>query len=328
MGETPGTVVGAGGGVYTVELEDGPRAEAFLRGRLKKKGRDEADRMVVGDRVSLSFEGRETGGGETALIEEVLPRRNLLVRRVRSGGRPRYVAANVDRLVVVMSVARPRLRRDLLDRFLVLAEACGVEPLVVLNKIDLLGEGSGAGDGPGSGTEGRREVQELAPHREVYHWAGYRTLLTSAREPAGVEGLRGQLAGRVSVFAGPSGVGKSELLNALDPSLQRRTRPVSAKGRRGRHTTVSAELLDVRGGARVVDTPGFTDAGLWNVEPAHLPLLFPEMAELQFECAFRGKCSHRHEPGCAVLEAVEDGALDPGRYDSYGMLREELEESS
>lgn len=314
-GNPVGTVVVAGGGVYTVELELGRRVDAFLRGRLKKENGEGVDRVVVGDRVALSFEG------DAAVIETVLPRRSLLVRRSRAGGRPRYVAANVDRMVVVMSVARPLLRRDLLDRFLVLAEASGMDALVVLNKIDLL---DGDPDRP---VAQRAELRPLEPLREVYHAVGYPTLLCSAVEPTGVEGLRGELAGITSVLAGPSGVGKSELLNALDPSLQRRTRPVSAKGRRGRHTTVNAQLLDVQGGGRVVDTPGFTDAGLWDVEPALLPSYFPELRERQDGCHFRS-CSHIHEPGCAVLAALEAGAVDRERYDNYVALRSELEDAA
>lgn len=298
-----GTVVAVGGGVYTVETDGGERYDAFLRGRLKQGGRNGATQVLVGDRVVLEV------SDDAPVIGEVLPRRTLLVRRSRAGGRPRYMAANVDRLVVVMSVARPALRRDLLDRFLVLAEACGVEPLVVLNKADLL-EADQASD--------------LMSLRETYHSVGYRTLLTSAVDATGVEDLRVELANAIWVFAGPSGVGKSELLNALDPSLRRRTRPVSAKGRQGRHTTVGAQLLEVEGGLRVVDTPGFTDAGLWGVEPVDLPLHFPELRERQELCQFRG-CSHRHEPGCAVLEALEAEAVDEGRYASYVALREELE---
>lgn len=326
--ERVGTVVATAGGVYTVEDQDGERLDAFLRGRLKHRGDGGIDRAVVGDRVAFRLDGTQ------AVIEEVLPRRSLLVRRTRAGSRPRPVAANVDRMVVVMSLVRPRFRRDLLDRFLALGEACGVEPVVVLNKTDLVGEKDLAGEkaagekdraGEGRESAGSEDgVESVGELRELYQGLGYEILLTSAVDGRGVEELRARLTGRLTVFAGPSGVGKSELLNALDPELRRRTRSVSTKGRRGRHTTVSAQLLDLEGDDRVVDTPGFTDAGLWGMDPDELAACFPELRELQGECRFR-RCTHRHEPGCRVLEGLEGGEVDRGRYASYVSFREELE---
>lgn len=294
------TVLRASGGVYDVELEDGTVAEASLRGRLKLQRRT-GDRVVAGDVAEVE---RHADGSLT--IESVAPRRSELARRAPGHGRKaRVIVANVDQVVIVLAAAEPAPRRRLLDRFLVIAESNHLEPLVIINKVDLTGDDV---------------VSELLrPYRD----AGYATLRTSVRADVGVGELRDRLRGARSVITGPSGVGKSSLLNAIQPGLGLRIGEVSRAVHKGQHTTVTAQLIPLDCGGYVADTPGLRELGLWGIEPAEMPDCFPEIRELVDGCRFTGSCTHVHEPGCAVREAVAAGRLDAERYDSYRDLRQE-----
>jgi ribosome biogenesis GTPase / thiamine phosphate phosphatase len=294
-----GTVVEMGGGVYRVRLEDGREVECFLRGRLKQEARS-GDRIVVGDAVSVA----EREGAE-GTIEVVHPRVRELLRRGHLGRKPKVVAANVDRALVVVAVRDPAPGREMVDRFLVLTGASGIPPVLVLNKVDLPG--------------GAAVAEEYA---RFYGKIGVPVLGVSAVSGEGMEELRRLIVAGRSVIVGPSGVGKSSLLNALDPSLALRTGAVSVRRGTGRHTTVGARLLQLQGGGEVVDTPGFSDAALWEVDPAELAHAFPEFRGRAEGCRFRG-CSHVHEPGCAVRAGVADGTIDAGRHASYVRLLEE-----
>jgi ribosome biogenesis GTPase / thiamine phosphate phosphatase len=307
-----GIVLEAVGGIYRVRLmpRDG-EIEAVLRGRLKKEART-GETVIAGDRVRLGVpdEGTPT-------IEEVLPRSSELVRARPGGRRPKRVASNVDRVLVVLAAADPPFRPDVADRFLVLAESCGIPPVLVVNKMDLV-----------SGQEARAALQATL---DIYRSLGYPVLETAALDGRGIEELRRLLDSGTSVLVGPSGVGKSSLLNALNPDFELRTREVSSRGRGGRHTTVSARLMPLAGEGWsgegwVVDTPGFSDITLWGVDPALVPDTFPEFRERAGDCRFRG-CRHLHEPGCAVKDALEAGEVDPGRYGSYRALMTEAEEA-
>lgn len=293
-----GTVLHAGGGRYEVRCDDGGVVEASLRGRLKLEQRT-GERVVVGDRVRLA--GRDTGD---TTIEEVAERHSQLARRAPGQGtrRAKVIVANVDRLVVVFAAAQPEPRTRMLDRFLVLAESNGLPAVVVVNKVDLTGEAA---------------VRErFAP----YEAAGYPVLLTSVPERRGLEALQQYLCAGTSVLAGPSGVGKSSLLNAIQPGLGLRTAEVSRAVFKGRHTTVSARLVPLACGGFVADTPGLRELGLWGIEPRELDRYFPEFRHYLGECRFAGSCTHTHEPGCAVRDAVEAGEISRERYDSYRQL--------
>lgn len=300
-GQHHGLVRTAIGGTYEVELHQGGVVEATLRGRLKLEQRT-GDAVVPGDRVVLI---EHEDGGQT--IERVEERRSELARRAPGRGRHRgakVMVANLDQLVAVFSVAHPEPSLRMLDRFLVLAESNGVDAVVVANKID---QGSGA----------ERAVFG------VYEEIGYPVLFTSAEDGRGVAALEELLCGRISALAGPSGVGKSSLLNAIEPGLGLRTAAVSdagRKGRKGRHTTVSGRLIPLECGGYVADTPGLREVGLWGVEPGELDRYFPEFGEHRDRCRFSGSCSHTHEPGCGVRAAVEDGAVSHARFESYAAL--------
>lgn len=288
-----------GGGVYRIGLEDGREIDSFLRGRLKQEARS-GDRVVVGDAVSIV----EREGAE-ATIEAVHPRTRELLRRGHLGRKPKVVAANVDRALVVVAVREPDPSRELVDRFLALTGASGIPPILVLNKVDLAG-GSAVAD----------------EYRLFYGRIGVPVLAVSALSGEGMRELRRVIAEGRSVIVGPSGAGKSSLLNTLEPDLALRTGAVSQRRGTGRHTTVGARLIRLQGGGEVVDTPGFSDAALWEVDPRELAHAFPEFGDVAEGCRFRG-CSHVHEPGCAVLEAVADGTIDVGRHASYVRLLEE-----
>jgi ribosome biogenesis GTPase / thiamine phosphate phosphatase len=292
-----GTLLESTGGVYRV-LPDGAESvlEAFLRGRLKQEVRT-GERLVAGDRVRLA---PTVDGGWT--VEEVAPRRSELVRAGLRGRKAKVVAANVDLAVIVTSLVRPPLRTELVDRFLVLAGVSDLDRLVVANKLDL--------------PQADAEAERLESHLGA---SGIPVLRTCALSGVGVEPLGARLRGRTSVLMGPSGVGKSSLLNAIFPGLELRTGDVGKKTGGGRHTTVGARLIPLPGGGSVVDTPGFSDVAAWAPEPGEVATTFPEIAERAEGCRFRG-CTHLHEPGCAVREALDDGEIPPARFESYRRL--------
>ncbi|MFO8175503.1 MAG: ribosome small subunit-dependent GTPase A [Gemmatimonadota bacterium] len=309
-----GLVHGSEGGVYQVVLDSGEQVDASLRGRVKREARV-GDRVVIGDSVDVR---RDADGSVT--IEAVHPRRTQVIRRGPGGRRAKVVAANVDRLVAVVAARRPAPRQALIDRLLVVGEVNRLEIVLVVNKQDLL---AGAEGGEGAGEKGAEELRALV---ELYRDLGYPVLETSARDGRGMESLRGFLCRGISALVGPSGAGKSTLLNAIQPGLSLRTGGVSLKAGRGRHTTVSARLLTLACGGVVADTPGFSDVGVWGVEARELEGCFPEFSLYREGCRFRG-CTHLHEPGCRVRGALEEGVIDPGRYESYRILFQEAQEA-
>ncbi len=291
---TKGLVLEREGGTFRVATEGG-EVTAVLRGKAK---RSRYDRVVVGDRVILDEPGAEGLYG----IAVVEPRRNLLERRTPSGRANRPVAANLDRVYVVTSAADPQPIPQLIDRLCAIAEANEIPVALVINKSEL-----------GSS-------EKLAAR---YRNAGYEIFRVSARTGAGLQPLFAELRGRESLLTGASGVGKSTILNRLQPGLALRTGAVSEKNRRGKNTTVAAVMVPLSGGGWLVDTPGFSDVGLWGIEPRELASCFPEMRNLIDLCKF-ADCTHRDEPACAVRGATATGAVDSERYGSYLILLEEL----
>ena len=320
-GDLTGVVVGGTGGVWQVRTADGQTVDAALRGRLKKSNsgkradgslrRDtvlaaaETLKLAVGDDVRLERGARD----DAWAIAEILPRRSRLARRAPGGGQgERIVAANVDQVVIVFAAAKPEPHPRMLDRFLVIAEGNELTARIVINKVDLVGEGSA------------RE------RFSAYEKIGYPVLYTAAKSGIGIDSAREALGGRRSVLTGPSGVGKSSLLNAIFPGAGLRVGEISESVNKGRHTTVGALMLPLPGedDGYVIDTPGLREVGLWTLPARDLDKCFPEMRTRRDECRF-GDCRHVAEPDCAVRDAVASGDITAERYDSYLRLLEELE---
>ena len=278
-----GVVLRAYSGHYYVH--DGKEEwECSLRGRF----RHEKQQVLPGDRVVL-----RPGCGRFGVIEQVLPRRTTLVRPP---------VANVDQAVIVFAAREPDPNPGLMDRFLIMASINGVDPLICFNKADLTKDG---------------QIDLISRYRE-----NYRVVVTSAKTGEGLDLLREALQGKVSVFAGPSGVGKSTILNALHPALSLKTAELSLKLKRGRHTTRHVELIALPQGGLVADTPGFSSLDLPDLKPEELPGHFPEIDVYLGKCYFN-RCLHDREPGCAVKSAVESGQIDQARYLQYlGFLKE------
>jgi len=299
-----GVVLKGTGGVWHVRADSGETHEASLRGRLKQE-RDEAKKLAVGDRVVLEIDQR----GEHWAIADILPRHSQLARRAPGEGQgERIVAANVDQVVVVFAAAKPEPHRRMLDRFLVIAEANSLESHVVINKVELV------------------DRQQVEREFADYAAAGYPVHFTSVKQRIGLDQLHDALAGKTSVLTGPSGVGKSSLMNSMYPGLDLRVGEISESVNKGRHTTVGALLHPLPDSGYVVDSPGLREVGMWGLASEHLDECFREFREYIPLCRF-GNCTHRVEPGCAVQAAVEKGAISAERYDSYLRLREEMEQS-
>ena len=287
-----GIVLRSEGGTYHVETPEGT-VEASLRGRLKRESRV-GDKVVVGDRVKVACEDA------TWTIEEVEERSSALVRKA-PGKAPRgkIIAANIDQVIIVFAAARPDPHLRMLDRFLVLCESSQIDALIVVNKIDLTGEKSAR--------------DRFGPYERI----GYPVLYTSTKQAIGIAALKERICERISAVTGPSGVGKSSLLNYVQPGLALRVASVSDAVQKGRHTTVTAELIPLECGGYVADTPGLRELGLWGIDPEELELLFPEFEPYRGTCRFGNTCTHTHEPSCAIQGAVAAKKIFKSRYESY-----------
>lgn len=292
-----GLIIRLQSGFYTVETETG-NLTCRLRGRLKQGKRLE-DIVALGDWVQVSPLQNDTG-----MIEAVEPRQHVLSRMAPTprGEYHQIIIANPDQAVFVFACARPKPHPGMLDRFLVMAEKQCLPMLIVANKVDLVG------------------LPEAEASFSHYGALGYPLIYTSAQSGLGISELVEQLRGKLSVLAGPSGVGKSSLLNSIQPGLGLAVRKVSRLTEKGRHTTVVRQLFPLSGGGYVADTPGLRAMGLWDIRPEELDGYFPELRGLVDACQFNN-CTHTHEPGCAVLAALEHGEVHPERYASYVRMR-------
>jgi len=296
-----GLIVRAQSGFLTVATEAGEYV-CRLRGRLKQ-GDAEGDIVAVGDRVTITPHEDSSG-----VIDQVHERKSAF-SRVRTGIKRDFrqiLLANPDQIVALFACAQPEPHLRMLDRFLVIAEKQAVDALIVANKIDLVS---------------KKDAQEIF---RGYVELGYPVLYTSAHTGEGIDLLRMHLQGKLSAFAGPSGVGKSSLLNAIQPDLGLHVRAVSEATSKGRHTTQVRELFPLDVGGYVADTPGIRSLALWDTEPEELDAYFVEMRDRVADCKF-SDCTHTHEPGCAIREAVEKGEISLARYHSYLRLRFEDE---
>lgn len=297
MAVTTGVVLARTGSTYRVYVDQG-EVTAVLRGKLKLQ---DVARVVAGDIVELEL--RADG---PATIAAVRPRRSVLARRAAAERSPRAqpIAANLDQVVVVASARDPEPNFRMLDRFLVIAEANRIPPVIVLNKVDL-------------------DRAALDAFVRRYRPAAYQVLATSVLAPEGLPALRDLLRGRASVLTGPSGVGKSSLVNAIQPGLNLRIGEISAYWGAGKHTTRAALLVPLAGGGYVVDTPGLREVATWGVDPDALGGCFPEFRRFLDQCRF-DNCRHMAEPECAVRRVAQAGGFDPDRLVSYQRILEEV----
>ena len=307
------TVVKNAGSHYLLScLPDWTPFPAVLKGKIRLRNNESTNPVAVGDHVRFESSSdilSDISLKNPAQISEVLDRKNHLIRKSTNLSRQSHViAANVDMAFAVVSLYFPEIKLPFLDRMLVTCEVYGIPVTIVLNKVDLYRE---------------EAPQAVADFIDIYTNAGYRVVCTSARTGEGVDELRSLTCGNVCLFSGESGVGKSSLIKALDPTLDPKIGRISDVHLQGKHTTSLYEMYRVRTGGWVIDTPGLRGFGLVNLEKEEISRYFPEMLKISENCRFT-PCTHTHEPGCAVKEAVEDGRISPERYSSYlGMIEED-----
>lgn len=277
---------------------------AVIKGKLRLKGFNSTNPIAVGDVVEY-----ERDGEELATIKSILPRKNYIIRKSTNLSRQSHIiASNLDMVFLVVTVDFPEVKLQFVDRFLVTCEAYNVPVTIILNKMDLYDEDT---------------LERAKAFEDIYNQAGYRVMECSATTGLGIEQVREACDGKIVLFSGQSGVGKSSLISALDPALNLRVGEISAYHLQGKHTTTFYEMHPISSGGFVIDTPGIRGFGLVDVSQLELSGYFPEMLRIEDNCRF-APCTHTHEPGCAVKEAVENGEIPVERYESYlGMLDEQ-----
>lgn len=315
-----GLVMRSTGSRYVVRGEDGILHDCVAKGKLRIKGWKSTNPIAVGDLVSFT---PQLGTDVPGSIIDLHDRRNYMVRKSVNLSHHRHViASNLDQALLMVTVARPRTSLGFIDRFLVTAEAYMVPVVIVFNKLDDLEE---------------KDMDLLAEYQDIYETIGYRTLLTSATKGVGLDAVRELLRGRTTLVAGHSGVGKSTLVNALDPELDLHTLEISESSGKGQHTTTNAEMYEMHlDGVKpdphdvptfIIDTPGIKGFGLVDMDEAEIGDQFPELFKLKSACRFNN-CLHKDEPGCAVRAAVEEGRVAVSRYKSYLDMLAGIDEES
>lgn len=308
-----GIVVRNTGSSYIVapDIKEAPEGiPARIKGNFRIRGIRTTNPVAVGDHVTIS----EPGPDGTAFITAITPRRNYIIRRASNLSKEAHIiAANVDAAFLIASLAEPATSTIFIDRFLATAEAYRVPATLVINKADIL-----------EAEEGGRELIEAVSH--LYRTIGYPVIVCSAATGEGMEELREGLRDRITLLSGNSGVGKTSLINRLIPGLDRRTAAISSTHHTGMHTTTFSEMFALPGGGAIIDTPGVKGFGTIDFEPSEVGHFFPEIFAASKDCRY-GDCTHTHEPGCAVLEAVEESRIAQSRYASYLSILEELKDA-
>ena len=295
-----GTVYKSTGSWYTVKSEKGDFIECRIKGKFRMKGIKSTNPIAVGDIVD--FELDETSDKVTGTINKIHDRKNYIVRKsVNLSHHMHIIASNIDRVFLLVTVNNPPTTFNFIDRFLVTAEAYGIEAILVFNKIDTLDETT---------------LDEQLYMQHVYQEIGYQCLRVSSTLMKGVNQLKELMIGKVSMFSGHSGVGKSTLVNAMEPSLHLKTTEISEQSKQGQHTTTFAEMYDLSFDARIIDTPGIKGFGMVDMDPAEISGYFPEFFKLQDQCKFNN-CLHKEEPHCAIKNALEKDEIAWSRYRSY-----------
>ena len=286
------------GSWYTIMGDKGALVDCRLKGRMRIKGSSATNPVAVGDRVLYQMQE----GDPTGVISQVLERHNYIVRKAKKLSKSTHViAANIDQLLLVVTLTMPRTTIGFIDRVLVTAEAYHIPAVVVFNKTDLYGEGL---------------VEEMQELMETYRGAGYACLAVSAQNGDGLEALRSAMKDKVSLLTGNSGVGKSTLINKLQPGLDLKVKAISAYHEKGMHATTFAEMYHLSFGGYIIDTPGIREFGLIDFDRQEVAERFPELRRYMHQCKY-SNCTHTHEPGCAVKQALDNGEISTRRYDSY-----------
>lgn len=301
-----GTVIKSSGSVYGVRAIDGTVVDCRVKGNFRLKGIRSTNPVAVGDNVI--FDMREDG---TAYIVDILERKNYIVRKASNLSKQSHIlAANLDLCFLIVTVSHPVTATTFIDRFLASAEAYRVPVVIVFNKTDLYNNA---------------EQEELEYLTALYESIGYRCLHTSTVTNSGIDTLKEMMQGKTSLFAGNSGVGKSSLANAISPEIAAKVGEISKTHDTGMHTTTYTEMFEFMPDSYIVDTPGVKGFGTFDMEVEEISHYFVEFFELSKDCRY-GNCTHTHEPGCAVLEALERGEIAPSRYQSYLSMLEDKEE--
>lgn len=303
-----GLVIKNTGFWYTVLTDDGATVDCKVKGNFRLKGIRSTNPVAVGDRVKV-----ETAGEETAWITEIEDRRNYIIRKSSNlSKQSSIIAANIDQAMLIVTINYPETSTTFIDRFLASAEAYRVPVVLVFNKVDLLDED---------------ELRYLDMMRTLYRTIGYESVAVSATEGSGMEELRGLMEGKITLLSGNSGVGKSTIINTLVPGVNLRTAEISDAHNQGTHTTTFSEMIPLGEGASwIIDTPGIRGFGTFNISKEELTSYFKEIFEFSKDCRF-SDCTHTHEPGCAVLKAVEEHYISASRYQSYLSMLEDEEEN-
>jgi ribosome biogenesis GTPase len=293
-----GLLIKSTGSWYQVQTPDGQRIDCRIKGKFRMQGITTTNPVAVGDVVEFEMEPEQENG----VITKLLPRKNYIIRKaINLSKQAQIIAANLDQALLVVTLASPRTSLGFIDRFLVTAEAYDIPARLIFNKVDLFSD------------EG---LEILADLKAVYEKIGYPCFEVSALEGTNIDKVQQLLKDKVTLFSGHSGVGKSSLINALLPNLDLRTHMVSEWSDKGMHTTTFAEMFELPQGGFIIDTPGIRELGVIDIEKNELSHFFPEMRSRMNQCRFNN-CRHINEPGCAVLEALEEGEIELSRYESY-----------
>lgn len=298
-----GLVIRSTGSWYSVKSDTGEILDCRIKGKFRMKGVRTTNPVAVGDRVEFELQHDETSKeGVTGIISALDPRRNYIIRKASNLSKEsQIIAANVDEAYIVVTVNYPVTLPGFIDRYLISAMAYGIPASLIFNKLDLYND---------------KDYEKLEQYLQTYESIGYKCFQISAKKNFNIDPLRESLKGKINLFSGLSGVGKSSIINRIDPLLELKTGEISDHHQQGKHTTTFAEMFELNSGGYLIDTPGIRGFGVIDMEKTQISHYFPEMFNLLNQCRFFN-CTHTHEPGCAVKAAVERGEIPATRYDSY-----------